>query len=234
MERREEGGGGETRRPVRHSGEHAQQPHSWPQLGLCAAILPILLLRELLYISSEYLRIPCPPAPGRPTRPSAWESGRVGRPAIFERIFPAASLPSSPPHAGRPRRRRGIYRGGSSSPSLSHPARRRHDTYWDTDPCARGPPSPNRSQLRSQQISARPRFNRQSRKRSGSFRQHSDMHEAIHSWTRCPVGRGHSYWMEDEEVGRVYGGPCKAATEHEAAGAGGRGLARALGRLLPR
>ena len=49
-------------------------------------------------------------------RPSAWESGREGRPAIFERIFPAASLPSSPPHAGRPRRRRGIYRGGSSSP----------------------------------------------------------------------------------------------------------------------
>ena len=41
-------------------------------------------------------------------------------------------------------------------------------------------------------------------------------------------GRGHSYWMEDEEVGRVYGGPCKAATEHEAAG--GRGLSRALAR----
>ena len=68
MERREEGGGGETGRPVRHSGEHAQQPHSSPQLGLCAAFLPILLLRELLYNSSEYLRIPaCPPAPGCPS-----------------------------------------------------------------------------------------------------------------------------------------------------------------------
>ena len=70
-------------------------------------------------------------------RPSAWESRREGRPAIFKRIFPAASLPSSPPHAGRPRRR-GVYRGGSSSP---HYRIRRggdtYDTYWDTGPRAR-------------------------------------------------------------------------------------------------
>ena len=95
----------------------------------------------------------------------------------------------------------------------------------------RGPPSKSLLDLIVAEFI--PLFDRQSRKRSGSFRQHLDIARGDPPLDLVP-GRGHSYWMEDEEVGRVYGGPCKAATEHEAAGAGGRGLARALGRLLPR
>lgn len=226
MERREEEGGGWTGR--RHSGEHAQQPHSSPQLGLCAAFLPILLLRELLYNSSEYLRIPRPPALLLlVVRPSAWESGREGRPAIFERIFPAASLPSSPPHAGRPRRR-GIYRGGSSSPHYR--IRRGGDTIHT------GIRTRARAGLPLQIALSRFQHDHDSIGRAGNGLAHfANTRTCTRRFTLGLGARSRSQLLDGGRGSRAgLWGPCKAATEHEAAGAGGRGLARALGRLLPR
>ena len=219
MERREEEeGGGWTGR--RHSGEHAQQPHSSPQLGLCAAFLPILLLRELLY-NHRSISVSPPALLLLVVRPSAWESGREGRPAIFERIFPAASLPSSPPHAGRPRRRRGIYRGGSSSPHYR--IRRGGDTIHT------GIRTRARAGLPLQIALSRFQHDHDSIGRAGNGLAHFANTRTCTRRFTLGLGAWSRSQLLDGGRGSRAGlwGPCKAATEHEAAAGRARVGARA-------